>query len=490
MFVILTNLFGQQMSYADYRAQQNKRFEEYTRAKAAEYDAYRQKQNERYAAFMAKSWERFSAKPAVEVTPIKPVDPVVYPDPDPDPTPTPKPKPEVEPQVIPVQPEVIVLPKPQPQPKPLADVEPRKDVPYSEVSVLFYGTSVAVGFPNEDHFRIKAITEKELANAWKVLSASIYDITLGTVLKAREELALCDWGYVELLQAVAEKRYGKTNEAVLMQAFLLAQSGYKIRLAYEKSQLCILAACDHGMVGRPYYMLDGVMFYPLTTNLKELYICNASFDSEKSLSLLLREEQKLKNNPTSPRTLTSKYGIVANVSVNKNALDFYGNYPKSFINNDPTTTWVVYANTPLEMTIRESLYPVLRESIEGMSERDAVNKLLNFVQTAFEYGYDDELWGGERTFFATETLYYPYSDCEDRSILFSRLVRDIMGLDVVLLYYPGHLATAVAFTQEVYGDYLQFKNHRYVVCDPTYIGAAVGRTMPGMNNQKAKIVVL
>ena len=112
------------------------------------------------------------------------------------------------------------------------------------------------------------------------------------------------------------------------------------------------------------------------------------------------------------------------------------------------------------------------------------------MQTAFVYEYDDIVWGGDRAFFADETLYYPYADCEDRAVLFSRLVRDLLGLEVVLLYYPGHLATAVAFSEEVAGDYLVFDNQRYIVCDPTYIGAPVGRTMPNMNNQEAQIIVL
>jgi hypothetical protein len=154
------------------------------------------------------------------------------------------------------------------------------------------------------------------------------------------------------------------------------------------------------------------------------------------------------------------------------------------------TRWAVYANTPLDKSIKNTLYPSLKQAVEGMSERDAVNKILNFVQTAFVYEYDDEIWGHDRAFFAAETLHYPYADCEDRSILFSRLVRDLLGLDVVLLYYPGHLATAVAFSQDVHGDYLTYKNRKYIVCDPTYIGAPLGRTMPGMNNQEAQVIVL
>lgn len=117
-------------------------------------------------------------------------------------------------------------------------------------------------------------------------------------------------------------------------------------------------------------------------------------------------------------------------------------------------------------------------------------RLLNFVQTAFVYEYDDKVWGGDRAFFAEEMLYNPYCDCEDRSVLFSRLVRDLLGLDVILVYYPGHLATAVCFAEDVSGDYIMLSGRRFVVCDPTYIGAGVGRTMPDMNNRSANVILL
>lgn len=65
-----------------------------------------------------------------------------------------------------------------------------------------------------------------------------------------------------------------------------------------------------------------------------------------------------------------------------------------------------------------------------------------------------------------------------------------MGLKVLLVYYPGHLATAVCFTEQVTGDYVALNNRKYIICDPTYIGAPVGITMPGMDNQKAKVILL
>ena len=160
------------------------------------------------------------------------------------------------------------------------------------------------------------------------------------------------------------------------------------------------------------------------------------------------------------------------------------------VGDDFGTRWAMYANTPLSSRARDMLYPVLKRSVDGKTPAAAAGILLNFVQTAFVYEYDDKVWGHDRAFFPDETLYYPYCDCEDRSILFSRLVRDLLGLDVVLIYYPGHLATAVCFPGAVQGDYIMIDGKRYTICDPTYIGAPVGATMPGMNNVSAKAILL
>lgn len=69
-------------------------------------------------------------------------------------------------------------------------------------------------------------------------------------------------------------------------------------------------------------------------------------------------------------------------------------------------------------------------------------------------------------------------------------MRDLLGLKCTLVYYPGHLASAVCFTDNVAGDYISVNGKRYVVCDPTYIRAPVGHTMPGMDNASAQVIVL
>lgn len=111
--------------------------------------------------------------------------------------------------------------------------------------------------------------------------------------------------------------------------------------------------------------------------------------------------------------------------------------------------------------------------------------------TFLPYGLDDDIWGYDRAFFPDESWNYPKSDCEDHAIHFSRLVRDLLGLEVALVYYPGHLAAAVAFTDgSATGDYIESNGKRWIVCDPTYFYADVGRTMPGEDNSSATLIYL
>jgi hypothetical protein len=182
--------------------------------------------------------------------------------------------------------------------------------------------------------------------------------------------------------------------------------------------------------------------------------------------------------------------MMVSAKVSKNLIAFYNDYPDSEINNDFGTRWSTYAAAPVSDDLRNTLYVNLRRAVAGKTPVQVVEEMLNWVQTAFVYEYDNKVWGKDRAFSPEESLYYPFSDCEDRSILLSRIIRDLLHLDVVLIYYLGHLATAIHFDTDVAGDYVMVGNKKYVIADPTYIGAPLGKTMPNMDNAKAKVILL
>jgi hypothetical protein len=112
------------------------------------------------------------------------------------------------------------------------------------------------------------------------------------------------------------------------------------------------------------------------------------------------------------------------------------------------------------------------------------------AQKAFSYKTDQDNYGFEKWNFAEETLVNRYSDCDDRAIFFTQLVKNLLGMKVVLVHYPGlHLAAAVRFDNpQTDGDHVIVNNTKYLICDPTYINANLGMEMPKLKGVKMEII--
>ena len=462
-----------------YTQERNKMRQQYDDAKKqalADYAAFRKKANEEYAAALRQAWEQMGVSPAVpkpkEPEPPKP------PAPAPDQTPTTEPLPQAK--VTPVSvPKQVVLPAP-----PIPEASPQTP----SMQIPFYGTSfMAYADATQMRFKLTSLDESAISKAWGELSQEKYDGILHDCLAQRDSLHLGDWGYICLLQSATESLLGTgTNEAVLLQMYLLTQSGYNVRLARSDGHLVLLIPFSHGIYNYSYTTIDGMKYYMLTkSESRKLSVCKVGFPREQVANIQMSELPRLCDNPVKKRPFAAeRFGTMrAEVGVSKSLIEFMNDYPLS-------GAWDCYALAGLSDVAKSDLYPMLRSQIEGKSTKKAVTMLLDFVQTAFEYATDDEQFGYERPLFADESFYYPKNDCEDRSILFSILVRDLLGLDVVLVHWPGHLATAVAFPNEVEGDYFMVGNRRFTVCDPTYIGAGVGMTMPRFKNVDANLVTL
>ena len=379
------------------------------------------------------------------------------------------------------------------RPQPIAPVQetPENNPQYWTFNYL--GSSLQVRKPQNGSFNLSGVSENAIADAWEQLCDPRFNNMLIDCIKLRASLKLCDWAYLMMLQALADNYCGKdTNKATLLMAFLYSQSGYRMRLGQSEGRLEMLYASLHDIYKTPYILLDGEKYYTMSDKADRVQVNAAKYPKEQSMSLWVPDYPQVSYTVSPIRTLTSKRfpDMSIQVTTNKSLLPFFNSYPASEVGGDFMTRWAMYANVPMWRETREELYVQLKRHLNGKSQLDAVERLLNWVQTAFVYEYDDKVWGRDRAFFPDESLYYPYCDCEDRSILFSRLIRDLLGLPCVLVYYPGHLATAVCFSEAVNGDYIIVNGKRFVVCDPTYIGASVGATMPNMDNSTAKVIIL
>lgn len=486
-------------NFEQFRKERQQRFKKFKDEKQRQFDEFRRKRNEEFAKYLRKPWSDVDTEPVIPQPKDDTVPPVVTPEEDTKP---------IEDNPVPYD-EVIPAPKPTPQPAPVEPIEeipePKPQpieeepvvLPDNTQSFAFFGTPAKVRFDKQYLVKIGTLNENSIANVWLKFSEDAYTNLVYDCLKIREERKLCDWAYLVMLKEMADAIYGKnTNESTLLTAYVYCQSGYKMRLAMDGNKLVMLFASEHTIFNSYYCVLNGEKYYPFNISGNfNVRICAQEYPQERSLSLLVSNEPLLSmdESSVSSHQSTRNEDMHVHLTVNKNLLDFYTSYPTSMYGSNMVSRWAMYANMPMSEHVKKQIYPGLRASLSGRDQLTAVNKLLNFVQTGFVYEYDDKVWGDDRAFFSEESLFYPYCDCEDRSIMFTRLVRDLLGLNCILIFYPGHLAAAVEFTDaSPTGDYILCDGHRYFITDPTIMGygAPVGVTMSGMDNSKAKIILL
>lgn len=461
--------------------------EKFRRQNEQKFNSFRDACNKRYADFLRQSWKRFHGTLPVELPPEPaPIPPLIY-EGEKDKEPV------IEEKQIPV---IVTPPAPAPRPEP---IEPVKETPVPVISentveTDLYGLAAKVRFPADFSLSLRNPTNHSVAEAWEKLSDGSLDNTLFDCLALRSEHNLSDWAYLQLLDNVGKAAVADKNTATLLTSYLFCQSGYRMRPGIDDdSNLYMLFSSPHAIFKMMLYALGEEFFYVYgPCEVDSLKICDAPFEGEKSLSLYIREPQTFGTAMSEKRTIASDEGLKgsADSQVSTGLIKFYETYPVSAIDGNVMTRWAMYADTPMDAATKEILYPDLKEMIRDCDTLTAANRLLDWVQHAFTYEYDEKVWGYDRAFFAEETLYYPYCDCEDRSILYSRIVRDLLGLDVALVYYPGHLATAVAFDSEVPGDAMLIDGRRFTVCDPTYIGAPVGLQMPNLDYDRTQAILL
>ncbi|MDR1938044.1 MAG: hypothetical protein LBQ73_06060 [Tannerellaceae bacterium] len=426
-----------------------------------------------FAAYLAQSWEFFKVEQAVEI-PLKP-------EPQEKPVYIPENTPATETPLI-LEP-VDTLIEPVVEKRDIRWME--KDEAYKTVKFQFFGTPATVNVFRGYDTSLRNIGEKQVADYWIQLSKTHHRTFLDDLVKKKDELSLNHWGFYLFIRHIADACFSEqqANEKTIFTVFFLNQSGYKAKIGRAQNVLVVLLALQHTVYGNTFIRFsdgDYYIFGDPRQALKGQSIASYKLNYERakySLSLQIQKTVKLAENIQTTRRTYNKKDYT--FKYNKNLVDFYNTYPQTELS--------IYAVTPSTVSLK-SWEEQLSPDLQGKDTPGKLAFLLSFIQNSFQYKTDWEQFGREKFFFAEETLHYPYSDCEDRAILFSRMVHFFCGLDVLLIEYPSHVAAVVKSDEA--GDAILYNNERYIVCDPTFIGAPVGKTMRGCDNATAKIIAV
>ncbi len=462
--------------------QDSESFLDFYRQRSQEFKDWRSKANSEFTDYLAAAWKEFLVQRGKE-DPVGPVpdEPVYY-----------------DPQEAASLSAMPGLPFPGFACVPVSCIPvPAVSASYSggnEVEVDFFGIKGSIPFA--DNMRIPRIqaTEQDASSAWKVLSESDFMPTVEALQAMAKEHSMSDWALYTMVKKMTDAVYIEeyVNEKVMTQMFLLSQMQYKARVGSSGGQLILLLPFTAPIYQVSYITDDSEDFYIYSysrlNSQDPLYTFSDDFSAaDRKLDLVIDRQlvvdvsdYQLKSMPSWAQYV----GEDVSVSLNIPCIRFTLDYPQSDL--------LTYHRSDVDSRLREDIFTSVKYKIlkDGMDVRQAVAFVLNLVQRGFEYKTDYEMFGRAKPLFVEESFFYGANNCKDRVLVFAWMLKDLLGLDAVMFSYKGHVSCGVALPEDVKGDSFTYEGVRYVMCDPTYIGAPIGATMPKYRGVEPHIVKL
>lgn len=373
------------------------------------------------------------------------------------------------------------------------------------IMLNFFSEQISLNY-NEDIEKITLLPdmdEETFERYYFDLDKSGYYIILNNLFHYKRDLELNDWVYYLLIHTCAKAIYAQQDEnyRTLFCWFMLHKSGYTVQLNYTESE-ALLSVYTRDKVFALPVREEGNGWFVNITNPDEIF---KDGTSKRAKMKLIAQKAAVKiNKPgrpflfefgklpklNNPKIMEKKLSFIHDNQLYQYDVRIDGNY-LSLMYYYPELTLYQHAQIDLSASARATLLYPLKKTVENKSPYESIRLLLSFTRQAMLYDTDQNAYNRENLMFSPEeTLFYKYSDCEDRSALFYYLVREILGLDVILLDFPTHASVAVALDKP-YGDNpINYKGKIYSICDPTGPGNHLkpGDFPEGLENVEFKIL--
>lgn len=478
--VSLLLLFSCQILYA----QGNQGFEEFRSQMMKDFHTFRKGVLEDYTDFLNGIWKDYqlfkSGKPDSIPKPLQ--------------APTVETIPDTSPVVLPDAPERPVKPDNPVVGKPVVDkpifAKPlQPDVPIvspvsKDIDIDYYGVSIKV--PNRI-FKTSGngLSRNQIANYWKKLEENHWEQVSKILLEYKKKYNYNDFMYYLLVNEYVRMVEPDAEKRCVQKLFLMVYSGYDARIAYHNETLVLMLPFANQIYACTYILQNGIKYYLFPEEElagKGMISTYEITTKQNDLRVLYTNVLDNPHLAVSAKSFNLSDGVLTiSGTVNEFLMGLLFDLPQ--MNNE------LYALPILDESCRKPIVDSLRKQLEGKTKLEALQALMHFMHYAFEYATDQEQFGKEKPFFFEELLYYPECDCEDRSVFFAYLVRNVLDLECHLLDFPGHIAVAVAI-DGAKGTYYMHNGKRFYITDPTYIGASVGDCMPDYRGVNPKILLL
>jgi hypothetical protein len=456
------------MGFAALNAQQS--FKDFKKSQAQSFQTYKDERDTAFNKYLKQEWEAYNS---LEPVPL-------YEKPKPLEMDAAKPQ-----EVEPVGPKIAIkikekedvadLSKEQESQiviKPLDEEKSRQ----KDISFDFYGSYLGFNIPiSIKNANFHPATQIGIANFFNSMALSEYETLVSEIDKTSKAMNLNDWGIYLLVTKISDKATTNQDNSRLLSWFLFNKLGYAVKAALTNKRIVLMHYSQKVIYATPNYSFEDKKYYVVSEYAKDDVRRVYSYRQEypgatKPLDLSLETLPNFKENLESKTLSFSHFENSYHIPItyNKNLIDFMASYPQA--------DYETFFNAPMDSKTYKDLTLSLKKYINGKKASEAMNFVLHFVQKSFKYEQDNKQFGREKVMFAQETLFFEKSDCEDRAVLFSYLIKELFDISVVGVKYKDHMATALYIPLD--GDAVTSGSRKFVIADPTYVDAVIGTSMP------------
>lgn len=372
--------------------------------------------------------------------------------------------------------EVIVIVKKEEPKKEIIKEVVKPVVVKKDISFDFYGSYLGFDIPSGiKKAKFYPQNQKGITSFFDSAASSDYENFIGDIKKVSKNMNLNDWGVYLLVLKISSEVHQSKDNSNLLSWFIFNKLGYAVKVGLAQRHIVLLHYSKKIIYATPNYSFSKKKFYVVSNyskgNVGRLYSYKQNYPgANKPLDLALKTLPNFKSNMKSKTLSFNDLGKNYKVSFefNQNLIDFMATYPQA--------DYETYFNAPLDSRTYASIAKDIKKYVDGKKAGDAMNFVLHFVQKSFKYQRDNAQFGREKVMFAAETLYFNKSDCEDRAVLYSYLIKELFGVGVIGVKYKDHMATALYVPMS--GDSVKAGQRKFVVADPTFINASIGQSMP------------
>ncbi len=356
---------------------------------------------------------------------------------------------------------------------------------YSQEVTLYYNSAMLMRDPAR-------LDEKSLEAAYRHIARQGGDVLHSSLTAERQRLQLNDFLYYRLLRQSVGYLYGQRSPQAqeITIFYLLVRAGFDARLTFRQNRLYVNVYTREKIFEVPLIEDAGRSYANIScmdgscAGRQSLYLSELRPNPQgRAFSFRFTQWPRL---PARPRERTVSFAFRGRTY--KLPVKYDGTVVE-ILRDYPLVDEYYYLESPLSPTLRNSLLPQLRRLMAGLDQRSALELLVTFTRSAFQYKEDSQYFGRSKPMVSEELFDYAYSDCEDRTALFYGIVRELFGLPMAVVAYDDHLTLGIS-TPQITGDGFNYQGRRYVFCDPTgpANSSMIGEVPPGYEKRSFQVI--